>query len=276
MNGRREILRVHYTRLIKKAATWVGLMALMSTSLVATPASAGQLTSRSVTVGNSKLSASTTYDFTFKPTIGTTIKTVTIQICTSPLAGTCTLVTGSSMNTGSSFATGAPTSALFTSFAASTSAGAPAATYYQIHNSSGAAVTGGVSYTIRLNSIVNPSTANQQYYARITTYSDDASTTLPATQIDFGAAALSTGTELTVAANVQESLNFTVGATGSCGSIGGGATINIGNTPLADNVLQLGTATAGTSKMCVNTNASGGYVISYISNSTAPHGFTNG
>lgn len=275
MSSRREILQSHYVRLMRKVAAWVGMSSLMATMLVPMSASAGTLTGRSVAVGDSKLSASTTYDFTFKPTAATTIKTVVMQICTSPLAGTCTQVTGSSMNTSSTFSTSAPTSALFSSFTASTSSGAPTATSFQIHNSSGAAVSAGTAYTLRLTNIVNPSTANLQYYARITTYSDDASTTTPTTQIDFGGVALSTGNEMTVAANVQESLNFTVGASGTCGSISG-SSVNICSNPGSDNVLQLGTATAGTSVMCINTNASSGYTISYISNSSHNNAFTNG
>jgi hypothetical protein len=114
-----------------------------------------------------------------------------------------------------------------------------------------------------------------QYYTRISTYSDDAAGAPATTLVDFGGAAVSTGTEISVNANVQESLVFTVGSTGTCGSISG-ATVNIGNNPGTDNVLSSTAATAGTSVMCVNTNAATGYVISYISNQTSSNGFTNG
>jgi hypothetical protein len=137
-------------------------------------------------------------------------------------------------------------------------------------------VTSGTSYTIQLTGIVNPNTANYQYYTRISTYSDDASSgATPSTLVDFGGEAVSTGTEISVNANVQESINFTVGQTGACGSISG-STVNIGNNPGTDNVLSASSATAGTSVMCINTNAGSGYVISYVSNSSHNNAFTNG
>lgn len=274
MRNKREILKEHYSQIARKIGAWAGLVSLIGTMFVAGPASAyGQITSRSTTLGNSKLSASTTYNFTFKPATTGTIKAIKFEICTSPLqSASCTAVTGSSMSTSSTFTTGAPTTAPFTTnWATGTGGAAPSTSAYWIHYTTGTSVTAGTSYTVQLGSIVNPSTANLQYYTRISTYSDDPGTVL----VDFGGAAVSTGTEISVNANVQESLVFTVGQTGTCGSISG-SSVNIGNNPGTDNVLSSSAATAGTSVMCVNTNALSGYVISYISNQASSNGFTNG
>jgi len=57
-------------------------------------ASAAQITPRSVTIGNSLFSASTTYSFNFTvPTTGTAIKSVDFQACTTA-SGTCTTPSG--------------------------------------------------------------------------------------------------------------------------------------------------------------------------------------
>src|SRR5262249_11777669 len=126
--------------------------------------------------------------------------------------------------------------------------------------------------------IQNPTTANLEFYTRITTYTDANGTTVN----DFGGEAVSTGTTVNVSALVQESLVFSVGTSGTCaGGLSGaqvylGSPVNAGSLNAA--VLSSSAASAGTSLMCVNTNAGGGYVITYVP-TTNGHGagghFTN-
>jgi hypothetical protein len=269
MNSRREILRAHYLRLIRKAATWVGVGSILATAFVAVPTqAAAQITNRSTTLANSKAAASTRYTFTFTGATATTMKAIKFEVCTSPLQTTSCSASNSSTIASATFNVGASTG--LTSWAIS---GTQNATQVIISNGTG--VAGNGTITAVFDSVTNPNAANTQFYTRITTYTDTAASLPNANGQDYGAMAVSTGTEITVAANVQESIQFSVGASGTCGSITG-SSVNIGNNPGTDNVLQIGTASAGTSVMCVNTNATSGYVISYVSNSTHNNAFTNG
>jgi hypothetical protein len=92
--------------------------------------------------------------------------------------------------------------------------------------------------------------------------------------VDYGGEAVSTGTQVNVSTLVQESLVFSVGTTGACGSLSGNQ-VYLGGSATA--VLSSSAAKSGTSLMCVNTNAGSGYVLSYISNSAFGAGgaFTN-
>jgi hypothetical protein len=273
MRSRGEILQAHYKELLKRAATWAGVGSILALSLVAGPVAAtgAQITERSTTLGNSALSASTTYTFTFKPATTFLIKAIKFETCTSPLETTsCSTVTGASMSTGSGFSTSSPTTAPFTSnWATATGSAAPSANAYWIHYATGDTLTAGNSYSVRLTSIVNPSTANLEFYTRITTYSDDASGAPATVEKDFGAMAVSTANQIGVSANVQESLVFCVGTSGTdCTGGLTGTSVNLGTG--ADNILSASTPSGGTSLMAIDTNATTGYVITYIT--TSPGG----
>jgi hypothetical protein len=272
--SRGEILRAHYVGVARRFTAWLGLASILAFSLVSGPANAvgAQITNRSTTLGSSVLSASTTYDFSFKPATSATIKAIKFETCTSPLeTTTCSTVTGASMSTGSGFSSAAPTTVPFTTnWAVATGSAAPSANAYWIHYATGNALSNATTYTVRLTSIVNPSTTNLQYYTRITTYSDDAAGAPAVTEVDFGAMAVSTARSIGVSANVQESLAFCVGTSGTGCSGGGltGATVNLGTG--TDNVLSASTPSGGISLMAVDTNASSGYAITYVT--TSPGG----
>ncbi len=268
MRNKREILRAHYAGLAKKTGAWMGIFAMVSTLFVAIPTDAAQITTRSTTLGNSAAGATTTYTFAFQGPTATTIRAIKFELCSSPLQTTaCTAVASSSMSS-SAFVAGNSTGGL-----SAWTLGSQGATSAILSDATG--IAGNTSLVVQLSGVVNPSTANTSFYTRVTTYTDTGATAPTANGQDYGAMALSTGTEVSVNANVQESLVFSVGTTGTCGSITG-STVNIGNNPGTDNVLSSTAATAGTSVMCVNTNAATGYVISYISNQTSSNGFTNG
>jgi len=269
IKDRQEILLAHYRNLLRKAATWAGLLAVMASMLfVPTASYAGQINTRSATVGSSAAGAVTTYDVSWKPSVTTGIGSIKFQICTSPLELTACSVSNSSTFVGATLSTSAPTTSPFTGW--TTGSGGTAATttsFYAVKASGTDAMVTSTQYVVRINNVTNPNAANTSYYLRVYTYTgNDGSTG----QVDFGAVALSTARQISVAANVQESLTFCVGTSGTgCG--GGGLTgtsVNLGTG--ADNVLSASTPSGGTSLMAVDTNATSGYAITYIT--TSPGG----
>jgi hypothetical protein len=78
--------------------------------------------------------------------------------------------------------------------------------------------------------------------------------------------AVSTANQVTVSANVQESLTFCVYTGANCAA--GGSSVNLGSG--ADNVLSASSPSGGVSKMDADTNATTGYTITYIT--TSPGG----
>jgi hypothetical protein len=266
--NRSEILRAHYLGLLKKAAAWSGLVALVAAIALPAPASAAQLTSRSTTLGTSQVTVATTYDFTFNPGSSTTVEAIKIQLCTSPLANvSCTEPAGASLDDSSAaLVTSAPTSATFQSGWAEGTGGLVSSdhTFYLV-NATGSALNSATSYTIRLQNVENP-TAAATFYTRITTYDNDDATG----ERDYGAMAVSTAERVTASANVQEQLSFCVYIS-SCGS-GAPYTVNVGTG--TDNVLSTTQTTGGISKMSASTNAQAGYAITYITTSSGGVGGT--
>ncbi|HVQ43373.1 MAG TPA: hypothetical protein VMT30_00180 [Candidatus Saccharimonadia bacterium] len=263
---KREILYAHYRGLMRRAVTWFGLVSLvLGASSIPTAASAAQITARSTTLTSSAAAASTSYAFTWTGPTATTVKGIKFQVCDSPLQQTTCAAPSSASIATATFQTTAPTSAALSSFAIS---GTQNATQVIISNATGTA--GNATFTAQFNAVTNPNTANLSYYTRITTYSD----TGASAELDFGAMAVSTARQISLAANVQESLTFCVGTSGTgCGGGGlTGTTVNLGVG--SDNVLSSSTPSGGISLMAVDTNATTGYVITYITTSPGGTGGT--
>lgn len=265
MTSRREILLAHYTALLKRVGTWVGMLSLASTLLVPFGASAAnQLTARSATVGSSAGGASTSYSIGFTLNASQTLGSVKIEICDSPLSTTsCAASSSAGINSnGASLGT-----ATFGSMSLGTG--------WSIGSQSGASTSGTTacvthtatslsgSATLVLNAVTNPTGANQQYYLRISTYTGTTCNAPAYPGTDYGAVALATTNSLTVAANVQESLTFctgTVSAPANCAAETG-TNVNIGTG--ADNVLSSSAPSGAISTMIAATNAVSGYSITY-------------
>ncbi len=268
MPSRSQILKTHYVKVLQKAATWVGLGSLVAMTLVAAPASAGgaQITNRSTTLSSSSAASSnatTSYALSFKlPSSGATIEALMFQVCTSPLETTsCSTPTGASLSAGpvtlsaqggqfSGWTLGAGTPP------------APTANTAYIFNASGFSENTSTTQALTFNNIQNPTTVNQEYYVRITTYTGYNGSGGTGEQ-DFGAMAVATTQSLSVDANVQESLEFCVGtvsAPSNCGAESG-STVNIGSG--TDNVLSSSAPSGAISTMIADTNATTGYVITY-------------
>lgn len=195
--------------------------------------------SRKVIIGSSVASANTTYNFTFTAS-SSTIKSVSFQACDTA-AGACTQsgsASGFSSSAPGSTLTGQPTGL---GSGGSWTIDTSDATSLRIANNSN---TGAPSADAAVNfsNVHNPSASNSTFFIRITTYSD-ASWTTP---LDNGTVATSTAGQITVTANVNETLTFT----------------------LASDSVALGTLTSastasGTSTFAVATNASTGYSVNY-------------
>jgi len=263
MISRGEILRAHYVGMLKRGASWAGLAVMAVMAFGAGPVSAaGQLTARSTTLGTSTAGATTTFTFTFTPASTYTVKAIKLEVCTSPLETTGCAASNSSSVSSATLTTGAPTSASFSGWLRGTGAGghapAPTATAVYFDDATGFSLS--TSKTIQIAGVVNPNVINTEFYTRITTYTvQDASSG----EQDYGAEAVSTSDQITVNANVQESLTLCVYIS-TCG--GGGGTLYLAPGP--DHVLSASAMTGGVSKIDASTNASSGYVITYMTSNT--------
>jgi hypothetical protein len=197
-------------------------------------ASAEQITARSVVIGSSVASASTTYDFTFTSPQSTTIKSVGFAACTTA-SGACTPAPGFS----SSSSTLDSTSNLGSG--GTWTVNTATSTELRATNTSNTGSPSAGS-TVNFTTVTNPSATNSTFYMRITTYSDDAWTT----PIDTGTVATSTAGQITVTASVDETLTFTLAT----------ATVALGT-------LSTSSTGTGTSSMTVATNATSGYTVGY-------------
>ncbi len=217
-------------------------------------ASAAQITVRSLTLqagaggdGGSKPGGSVNHLFTFTlPTAGT-VGSVLFEYCTTT-AGTCTTPTGLD-TTGAAIAdqTGA------TGFTLNNSTnGAPYITR------TAASISADTDVTYELSSVTNPTTPNETFFVRITSYTGTDGSTGP---VDRGVVAASTASQIVISGVMPESLIFCTGGTVS-------TTLDVPDCTTATSGLvefdQLfspsDTATAS-SQMAASTNAGFGYNI---------------
>jgi hypothetical protein len=112
--------------------------------------------------------------------------------------------------------------------------------------------------TYRLDTITNPTTTNQTFYVRITTYiSTDATTGAT----DTGTVAASTATQIVLTGTMPESLIFCAGGTiGTTSTVPDCSTATAGTVSFNQLFSPADTATS-TSQLAASTNAGAGYVI---------------
>ena len=179
--------------------------------------------------------------FTFSVPSGTNVGSVKFEYCTIA-SGTCTAPTGLNV---AGATLGANTGAI-SGLAMGTKTANSA-----ILTRTAAAVTPG-SVTVRLDSVVNPSTLGT-FFVRITTYSSTDATT---GAVDAGTVTASTAQAIELSGTMPESLIFCTGATVSANC----ATTTPGTVTF--NQLFSPTSTSyATSQMAASTNAGQGYVI---------------
>lgn len=233
----------HY---LSRVASLAAAFGLIAASVPAFPASAAQLTSRSLTLGSSAASAVTTNKYDFTIPASTSVGSIRFQYCTSA-SGTCTVPAGLTTTAATLAAQSGATG--FT--IVNTTNGAPYITR------TASAASGAVSYT--LGNVTNPSATNTTFYVRVATY---ASIDTTGGITDSGTVASSTANQITVSASVDETLVFCTGTSGITTTSCAGAT---GNT-LNLGALSTGAATTGTSQIGASTNAGSGYSVTVAGN----------
>jgi hypothetical protein len=235
-------------RAVYLAAAAALLLATMQALVVPQTANAAQITARKLTLSSSNpagSNATTSYTFNFTVPSGTTLQSLSATVCTTA-SGACTTPTGFS-NSSSTLASQPVNLGDATGWTVST---ATAGSLRLSKAGNAAAPTG--SQTVVFGNVQNPTTTNQTFFARVTTYSD-ASWTTP---VDTGVVAASTATQIQLSGTIDESLVFCTGTsiTGqNCGTVAG-STVNFGT-------FSSTAASTGTSVMAASTNGVSGYSI---------------
>jgi len=220
--------------------------------------SAAQITSRSLTLqagatdGGSMPGGVVNHVFAF--TVGTTASIGSIQFLYCTLAaGACVTPTGLDTTATSGSGSGIGTQSGATGFTmVNTTNGAP------YLSRTAASITSGTALSYQLTSITNPSTPNETFYVRISTFAST-DTTGPAT--DTGNVAASTATQIVLTGTMPESLVFCTGATvGTTIGVPDCSTATPGTVSFNQLFSPTDTATAS-SQMAASTNAGSGYVI---------------
>jgi hypothetical protein len=220
-------------------------------------ASAAQITNRSLTLqdgasdGGSKAGGVVKHLYSFTlPNVGDpNVGSIQFLYCTIA-SGTCTtptgLVTTSATLTNQTGATG------FSIVNATN--GSPYITR------TAASITAGTAVTYQLSSVTNPTTPNQAFYVRISTF---ASTDTTGSPIDTGTVAASTANQITLTGTMPESLIFCTGGIISLTSgIPDCSTATSGSISFNQLFSPADTATTK-NQMAASTNADSGYAITY-------------
>lgn len=272
MAGIRQIIK--RTSLLTIALSMFGVWVLADIVLFAQHAEAAQIVTRSLALsssanGNITVGAAGTggngaqarHTFTFtEGTAAATIGSIEFQYCTTPLPGTtCTAPTG--MDASTVVSIGGTTT---TGWSLGTAGNAPTASRIRItRTASNITDTQNLIFgtgSTGTDYIKNPTADNEEFFVRITTFSDTAWTTA----VDQGTVANSTAQQIDITAKVQETLNFSVGTTATtanatCDPLSGSA-LNLGD---GDGVLSFQQAYDAHSYFRVSTNANNGTIIYY-------------
>jgi hypothetical protein len=235
------------------------ILILLAVYLVIPEGQAASISSRSITISDSRPSQTgVTYDFAGTHT-STLVKCLDIQFCTSA-SGTCTLPTGMSVNSASATSTGwnqwdYTGGAGWSEGFATTAIGSAGGFRY----TSATGETGGSAYSFSATNITNPS-ATSTAFARVATYTDTACST-PSAGEDTGVAAFAIISGISVTATVAETLTFEISAVASGQTVKGAVTTNFATatTTLPFGTLSTTTNQIGAHDLTVSTNASGGY-----------------
>jgi hypothetical protein len=238
------------------------VFASVATVFQSSPASAAQITTRSLTLaattpgvsdGGSKIGGNVNHVFTFTvPSVGNTnIGSIQFEYCTTASVATCVMPTGMLTNATNPTTLSAQSGA--TGFTlVNTTNGAPYITR------TAASVTAGTTLSYTLSGVTNPTTTAQTFFVRITTYTAAA---LGGSVVDTGSVAAATTNQIILTGTMPESLIFCAGGTVSTtSSIPDCTTATSGAVSFNQLFSPTDTATA-TSQMAASTNANGGYAI---------------
>lgn len=284
-------------RLVRHSVLWIKVAVLvfagLAPALIAQKATAEQLTPRKVTITSSQsglggsVGTGVGYDYAFSWTVDTAVQGIIFQFCTTPL-GTCTLPNAMdvsndlvSLESQSGFpVNGTAFTEQATNLGDCSDTGTAATvTMYCLKRTETTASSGGASVTVNLDDIKNPTISSGAYltvYIRVTLYSDASF----ATDVHNGVVAAGITQQLTAVGRVAERLKFCVAAIDDAAALPSDCdtsfptttTIDLG---IIDNIsvtaapVDPSVANANTSNdkygiLMLNTNASGGTVITYF------------
>ncbi len=223
----------------------VALLVFVSVSVALLPrtATAAQITSRKLTLGDSAPSASTTYTFDFTTATTATFQSFSAQICTTA-SGACSAPSGLTTTSSTFSSTSLPGTWTVSNASAGSLRG----------SATGASSTSsGTARQVVFGNVTNPSATNTTYYARVTLYSDASW----GSAVDTGTVAASTATAINLSATVDETLTFCTGTSGITTSNCAGAT----GSSVDFGTLSPSSTASGISQLGVGTNGAGGFSI---------------
>lgn len=242
---------------LSRTLSLVTALVLLSAILMALPhpqsVSAAQITSRSLTLqagatdGGSMPGGVVNHLFSFTTATTANIGSVKFEYCTLAI-GTCTTPTG--LHTTAS-TMGTQTGATGFTLDATTD-GAP------FIFRTAASINASTALTYQLLDVTNPTTTNQTFFVRITTYTSTSATT---GATDSGNVAAATATQIVLTGTMPESLVFCTGGTiSTTAGVPDCATATSGSIAFNQLFSPTDTATA-VSQMAASTNAGSGYSI---------------
>ncbi len=231
----------------------VMLAAVLSSAFPAHQVSAAQIVDRTLTLqsgatdGGSKPGGVVNHLLTFTVPTTNAVGSIQFLYCTTA-SGTCTLPTGLATT---SATLGNETGA--TGFTmVNTTNGSPYITR------TASSITGSTALSYRLDSVTNPTTDNEMFFVRISTF---ASTDTTGTLVDTGTVAASTATQIILTGIMPESIIFCTGGTITANAgIPDCSTATSGAIDFNQLFSPSDTAYA-TSQMAASTNATNGYNI---------------
>jgi hypothetical protein len=242
------ILALTLSPLLSRQARAIGILQPRKLTLVA-----------GTTDGGSFPGGSVKHQFSFTTATTNNVGSIIFLYCTTANpANPCTPPTGLNVDDPSgtgSVTLDAPGCTNATGFSVNT---AQTTTNKIVIDRTPASVNSGVAVSCNFSSAINPTTANETFYVRITTTDAAAG---GGTTVDQGTVAASTATAIQLTGYMPESLIFCTGATiNNTGGVPDCSTASSGNINFNQDFSPADTATA-TSQMAASTNALTGYSI---------------
>lgn len=237
-----------------KGKLWLGVsLASFMTVILSTFTSSfvyatGQLTQRSLTLGTSQETTSTTHQFTFTTATTNNVGSIEFLYCTTS-DGSCTTPTGLITTSATLTAQSGTGGTGFTITAATN--GDPYISRAPV------SISTSVQLSYTLSGVTNPSTLGS-FYVRITTY---AAASLGGGTVDAGVVSASTANQIVLSGVMPESLIFCTG--GTIGTTGGipDCTLATSGTISFNQEFSPTSASTSSSQMAASTNGLFGYNI---------------
>jgi hypothetical protein len=252
--------------------------------LTESASAAGEVTTRSIEMSSSVPSATnTTYSVTFTLATSTTEQGVVLDICDNdPILTdtTCTAPAGFSFTASPTVNNLSSGSCVLTAFTSVTTANSNRTLEFYDNTAPVSETSGGVC-TFNVTTVTNPSTTNHTFYARVYMMDTKADTTgyaagTAAGAVDAGGFALSTASQITISATVQEQLTFCVSGASPGGGCSGTTTPNLTIGHGSPPVITASAVDETPAYAQTTTNANGGVIVRMkASNSCANGGLSS-